>query len=91
MLIFLAGIWLKFVNRIEIKGIEKIPACGKLIVACNHRSNADPPVVGVCLAKKRHARFIAKRELFEIPVLNWILRNIGCIPVDRHKAGGDLR
>lgn len=60
-------IFLKVFNRLEVIGYENIPEKGGVIVAANHVSYLDPPVIGVAL--KRQAAFIAKERLFRIPLI----------------------
>jgi 1-acyl-sn-glycerol-3-phosphate acyltransferase len=72
---------LKVVWRIRAYGVENIPMSGPLIVACNHISNVDPPALGVMCP--RMIRYMAKEELFRIPVLAQIIRACAAYPVDR--------
>lgn len=76
--------------RIKVVGLENIPPSGPVIIACNHLSNADPPALLSYTALVRLPNIIAKRELFSIPVLGWMLNSWGAIAVDRARAGGDL-
>jgi 1-acyl-sn-glycerol-3-phosphate acyltransferase len=71
--------------RLEVRGREHIPAKGSFVLASNHVSYLDPPVVGVSCVRK--AYFIAKQELFEFPVLSWLLPRINVLPVKR--SAGD--
>lgn len=66
---------------LRISGLEHVPAAGPLIVASNHRSHADPPLVGVCLPRPVH--YMAKHELFEVPVMGPTIRRTGAFPVTR--------
>lgn len=66
---------------LEIEGLQNVPRTGPLIVASNHRSHADPPVVGVSLPRPVH--YMAKRELFEVPLFGPIIRRTGAFPVTR--------
>ena len=66
--------------RARVYGIENVPREGALIVACNHVSYLDPP--GLCFCPRRIS-FMAKKELFEIPVLGPVIRAVGTYPVDR--------
>lgn len=50
-------------------------------MAANHLSLADPPIIGCAL--KRHIHFLAKEELFRIPVLGWFIRETNAFPVKR--------
>jgi 1-acyl-sn-glycerol-3-phosphate acyltransferase len=52
---------------IEVKGAENVPSEGGVIVAANHCSYLDPPVIGVAL--KRQATYMAREGLFRIPIL----------------------
>ncbi len=67
-------------------GRENVPPTGPLIVACNHVSNLDPPCLGVGMP--RQVTYMAKKELFEIPVLGRLIRWLGAFPVDRSR--GDI-
>ena len=70
--------------RIEVQGLARLPA-GNAVYVCNHQSNFDPVLVYSQLGK--HLRFIAKRELFKIPIFGSALRATGMIAVDR--SGGE--
>lgn len=65
------------------KGRECIPAEGGVVLCANHTSLLDPILVLLAATKKRQMHVVAKAELFKIPVLNWILKGIGIIPVKR--------
>ncbi|GBE36226.1 1-acyl-sn-glycerol-3-phosphate acyltransferase [bacterium BMS3Bbin07] len=67
----------------EVRGAENIPAEGEVIIAANHLSHLDPPLIGVCI--KRRAVFMAKSSLFHVPVIGWFVRRLS-IPVDRDTA-----
>ncbi|RMD45252.1 MAG: 1-acyl-sn-glycerol-3-phosphate acyltransferase [Aquificota bacterium] len=69
--------------RIKVSGVENIPLQGGCILAANHRSNLDPFVLNSI--SPRPIFFMAKEELFKIPVLGWIIRKAGAIPVKRNK------
>ncbi len=72
--------------QIEVRGLERLPA-GNAVYVCNHQSNFDPVVLYAKLQK--HLRFIAKRELFKIPLFGSALRATGMIPVDRTGSDRD--
>ena len=55
-----------------------------MIVAGNHLHNADPILLEIAMPRPLH--FMAKKELFGIPVVSWIVRHTGTFPVDRGKA-----
>lgn len=68
--------------NIKIVGKENIPAQkGGYIIACNHVSNNDPPMVGIVFKGKY--TFMAKEELFKSPIFAWLIRRLGAFPVKR--------
>jgi 1-acyl-sn-glycerol-3-phosphate acyltransferase len=70
-------------NRLEVRGRGNIPDA-PVIVASNHASNIDPPLIGgVC---KRRLRYLAKASLFRNPVLGFCIRSLGAIPVTREDS-----
>jgi 1-acyl-sn-glycerol-3-phosphate acyltransferase len=75
---------LKQVLGVRWTGVEKVPLQGSLILAPNHRSYLDPPIVGCGL--RRELFFFAKAELFRIPVLGRVIRVFNSIPVKRGRA-----
>ena len=58
----------KIFLRLEVKGAENIPATGPLVIASNHLSLLDPPVIGVASTRKVH--FMAKQECL---YLFWVI------------------
>ncbi len=82
------GSWviLRTIWGLRVVGAERVPAMGPLIVACNHVSNLDPPTLGV--AVPRRVTYMAKVELFQIPVLGQLISALGAFPVDRSR--GDI-
>ena len=75
-----AGI-LKPTYRIKVEGLENLPKEGGVLLCTNHISNFDPPVVGVTASRKVY--FMAKAELFKVPILKNLLDNFGTFPVNR--------
>lgn len=67
--------------RMRVYGGEHMPRSGPVIVACNHVSYFDPPVLGT--ASPRRIQYMAKEELFRIPVLGRAIHAVGAYPVDR--------
>ncbi len=66
---------------LEVHGVENVPAAGGAVIAPNHVSYLDPPFLSGFLP--RRAYFMAKRELFEVPVLGWVLHRNCVFPVER--------
>lgn len=67
----------------EVRGKENIPQQGGVLVAANHISYLDPPLVGSLLP--RRATFMARKGLFDIPVLGWMISG-AAFPVDRERT-----
>jgi len=70
--------------RGRIYGAEKVPTQGPIVVASNHASNLDPPLVSCSVG--RPVAFMAKEELFRIPVLKQWMKLYGAYPVKRQIA-----
>lgn len=70
-----------FMGRRRVIGSENIPKEGGVIIAPNHVSFADPPLTGSSM--KRPLYFMAKQELFDIPVLGFLIRRTNAFPVKR--------
>jgi len=70
--------------RGHIYGAENVPKEGPLIVVSNHASDFDPPIVSCSL--RRPVAFMAKEELFRIPVLKQGIELYGAYPVKRGSA-----
>jgi len=64
---------------------ERVPLCGPVILAANHASFVDPPLVGSGL--KREINYLARESLFRFPVVGAILRAVNSVPVDRDGGG----
>lgn len=76
----------KILYRIEVEGIENIPARGRTIICANHISNLDPIVLAITCP--RTISFMAKKELFSNKVLARLLYALNAFPVDRE--GSDI-
>jgi len=76
----------KMLWRTRAFGTGNVPMDGPLIVACNHRSYLDPPMLGTYCP--RPLAYMAKAELFDIPLLGAAIRAVGAYPVDR--AGSSM-
>jgi 1-acyl-sn-glycerol-3-phosphate acyltransferase len=64
---------------------ERVPLSGPVILAANHASFIDPPLVGAGL--KRTINYLARESLFRFPVVGAILRAVNSVPVDRDGGG----
>ncbi len=77
----LARVMMGTFGRVQITGLENVPPFGPLILAVNHQSNADPPLI--VYSMKRPVWFMAKRGLFKGPIASYFLHHIHVYPVDR--------
>lgn len=73
--------------RWDVEGLENLPAEGPVIVVANHISYWDPAMIAAALPRKIF--FMAKKELFSIPVLGFFLKRWGVFPVDRGRPDRD--
>lgn len=83
----LAGIVLPILGlmaRFRVEDADKLPKHGAVVLAPNHFSEIDPVIIGaVTWRLGRVPRFLAKGSLFRVPVVGWLLRASGQIPVER--------
>jgi len=88
--IYRAG-WIafRFVYRFyfgwNVYNAERVPLTGPVILASNHCSILDPPLVGAGI--RRDINYLARESLFRFPVVGWVLRNWNSVPVDREGGG----
>ncbi len=79
---------IKVLFRWRFEDLDRIPRHGPAIVACNHLSYLDPLANAYAIVEAgRRPRFLAKQELFGIPVVGTALRGAGQIPVRRGTPG----
>jgi 1-acyl-sn-glycerol-3-phosphate acyltransferase len=64
---------------------ERVPMKGSVILASNHASFLDPPMVGSGV--KRDINYMARKSLFRYPGVGWVLRAVNAVPVDRDGGG----
>lgn len=79
----LMAIFLAVVNRWEIEGEENIPCNGPLVIVGNHVSQWDPLFLACSI--KRSIHYMAKEELFKIPLIKQIILGLGAFPIKRGK------
>ncbi len=65
-------------------GEEHVPASGPIVIAANHVSYLDPPMLGTWFPRPVH--FMAKQELFKIPILGTLISSVHAFPVDRERG-----
>ncbi len=73
----------KYFFSLEVEGRDCVPKEGSFILASNHLSNLDPPLLAsVC---PRQISFVAKKELFKNIFFKFYLKAVGAVPVERKK------
>ena len=70
--------------RVRIYGAENVPKQEPLIVVSNHASDFDPPILSSCVG--RPVAYMAKEELFQVPLLKQAISLYGAYPVKRGSA-----
>lgn len=70
--------------RARTRGIEHLPKEGPALILMNHESFLDPLVTGVWLT--RPISFLARHDLFRVPIVGWILRRTYVTPINRKKG-----
>src|SRR5215831_15459519 len=88
--IYLLGWWgfralYRFYFHWRVYNPERVPLRGPVILAANHASYLDPPLVGAGV--KRGINYLARDTLFRYPGIGWLLRNWNSVPVDREGGG----
>lgn len=78
-------------SRWTVEGVERVPTTGPVVLVSNHLNLLDPPLIAAS-CQPRHIHPMAKRELFETPLIGWMLWPYGAFPVRRFSADiGALR
>src|SRR5438094_7996343 len=72
---------MRLLFRVEVKSPEHVPLAGAVLLVANHSSLLDPPLVGGVLP--RQLSFLAKAELFRIPLFGPLIRRLNARPVRR--------
>lgn len=80
----LSGLAFRTLWRLRVEGRENVPLVGPLLIAANHASFIDPPLVGSSLPRPLY--YMGKEELFRWPVFGWIISQVNAFPI-RRKEG----
>ena len=67
--------------RVKVIGLENVDPSASYVVASNHQSTFD--IMAHFVALPVSIRFLAKKELFGVPLLGWALKRLHMVPVDR--------
>ena len=77
--------WMFCLNGgVTIEGAENVPRSGAAIIAANHSSHTDPPLIAA--TNRRPVTIMGKEELFRVPILGPYIRHLGTFPVKRGTA-----
>jgi 1-acyl-sn-glycerol-3-phosphate acyltransferase len=79
--------WLRWWVRLEVRGLENLPAAGPILVVSNHDAWLDPLVILESMMwRSRQLRFLAKASLWNFRPFAWILSGAGQIPIRRGES-----
>jgi 1-acyl-sn-glycerol-3-phosphate acyltransferase len=76
-------------GRLEVQGLEHVPAEGPLLIAGNHDSYWDPVVIGLAAIRRRQIRALSKSSLWKVKGMNKVLDGMGQIPIVRGSGDAD--
>jgi 1-acyl-sn-glycerol-3-phosphate acyltransferase len=76
-------------GRLEVSGVETLPASGPVLLVGNHDSHWDPVMIGIAARKRRMIRALAKSTLWDVRGLAPVLNGMGQIPIVR--GAGDAQ
>ena len=81
----IAGWLLRVVGGARVEGLEHVPRHGPFILVANHRSLADPPIIGWAVGHRvgRVVHFMAKEEMRSWPIIGWLAERSGVFWVRR--------
>ena len=71
--------------QVRYSGQENVPLSGGVLVAANHQSHLDPPLIGAGCG--RQMSYLARESLFRFAPFAWLIRSFGAIPIDREGLG----
>jgi 1-acyl-sn-glycerol-3-phosphate acyltransferase len=73
-----------YLAKMKFTGRDKLPKQGAFVLAPNHYTEFDPLIVALAVWRMhRLPRFMAKESLFRVPVVGWVLKHTGMVPVAR--------
>lgn len=73
-------------GKTKVIGKDKLPKDERYVLVAPHRSFLDPVYIAMTAYPHRFS-FMAKKELFKVPVLGWLIKKLNAFPVDRKKPG----
>ncbi len=85
---FIVWLLIHTVYRIRKEGLEHIPEAGPAVLVCNHVSFVDALVIAGCV--RRPTRFVIDHRIYKVPVLNFVFRTAGAIPIAPAKEDPEM-
>jgi 1-acyl-sn-glycerol-3-phosphate acyltransferase len=76
-------------GRLDVEGLEHVPAEGPVIIAGNHDSYWDPVVIGIAAIRRRQIRALSKSSLWKVKGMSKVLDGMGQIPIVRGTGDAD--
>ncbi len=76
----------RFFMRVKAYGLENVPKHDGFVICANHIAAVD--VISIGAVCPRQLTCVAKKELFDVPVLGWVCRKLGAVRIDR--GGADI-
>jgi 1-acyl-sn-glycerol-3-phosphate acyltransferase len=73
--------------RLRVVGRRNLPRGGPVLLIANHQSLLDPIAIG--LGVRRHVYYLARKTLFNNPLMGWFLNVVNCVPIDLDGVGKD--
>ena len=85
---FLVWLLIHTVYSVQKDGLDRIPEKGAALLVCNHVSFVDPLVIAGCI--RRPVRFVMYYKIYKLPILNFVFRTAGAIPIAGRKEDPQL-
>ncbi|MGB5396496.1 MAG: MFS transporter [Gammaproteobacteria bacterium] len=85
---FLVWMLIHSIYHVRKQGLENIPEEGPVVLVCNHVSYVDAMIIAGCI--RRPVRFVMHHSIYKLPVLNFIFRTAGAIPIAGRKDNPEL-
>lgn len=76
-------------GRLDVEGLEHVPADGPMLISGNHDSYWDPVVIGIAAISRRQIRALSKSSLWKVKGMNRVLDGMGQIPIVRGTGDAD--
>jgi 1-acyl-sn-glycerol-3-phosphate acyltransferase len=86
---FIVWLLIRTAYRIRKEGLGHVPATGPVVLVCNHVSLVDALVIAGCV--RRPVRFVIDRRIYQTPLLNFVFRTAGAIPIAAAGEDPELR